>query len=181
MKSRACATPLERRSLDWIHVHWGCGARCAWPHRRRTRSAVSLRGEPPGARAPVVHRRWSGGECRRIRSEQVRQAASAEAGAEGGGAVVMHPFVWLSALRAVTGRPTCLSARELTAYALYLASRRQLKSGTMRAIRIFGHVQTCSECREAGEELERQHFPESAPPKIRRKPILEQRTARVRR
>lgn len=96
----------------------------------------------------------------------------------------MYPFVWLSALRAAIGKPACLSAGELTAYVLHLASRRQLRGGTKEAIRIFGHVQTCSECREAGEGLERRHFPGTAPrppPKIRPKPVPMQGTARVRR
>lgn len=83
---------------------------------------------------------------------------------------VLHPLVWLAAIKVARKRDQakacsegCLSAGDLTAYVLHLASKRQLKSGTREAIRIFEHVVVCSKCKEAGERIELRYFPGSAP------------------
>jgi hypothetical protein len=78
----------------------------------------------------------------------------------------MHPFVWLAARRAVAARGRvgeCLSAGDLTAYVLHLASKRQLGNGSGQGKRVFLHIHACAVCRGLGESLEQQYFPGSAP------------------
>lgn len=102
--------------------------------------------------------------------------------------MISHPLAWFSVLRLVMARtkdtPECLSVLDMTAYVLHCASLRELQSGTAQKTRIFLHLPICTKCRDAGETIASQRFPESVPkppPKLPTTPASRIGAARGRR